>query len=134
MPVISKSYIQANSKKYRLLDIFNFCCFFPCIFYGARDHRKRSSIKYVRKIYQKINISYPLIRTPTCTYQRVNLYTCATAGHEPTAYFVTFNYFRRGSLHIHIENFVGWVGFEKACVIFCHGKMLKHNRIVSLSK
>ena len=28
-----------------------------------------SSIQYVRKIFRKTNISYPLIRTRTCAYQ-----------------------------------------------------------------
>ena len=30
-----------------------------------------SSIKYVSKIFQKTNISYPLIRTRTCAYNGV---------------------------------------------------------------
>ena len=34
-------------------------------------HRKGPSIKYVRKIFQKTNISNPLIRTRTREYQRV---------------------------------------------------------------
>ena len=33
--------------------------------------KKGSSIKYVRKIFQKTNISNPLIRTRTCVYQEV---------------------------------------------------------------
>ena len=33
--------------------------------------RKGSSIKYVRKIFQKTNISNPLIRIRTCAYQGV---------------------------------------------------------------
>ena len=32
---------------------------------------KGSSIKYVRKIFRKTNISKPLIRTGTCAYQGV---------------------------------------------------------------
>ena len=32
---------------------------------------KGSSMYYVRKIFRKTNISYPLIRTPSCTYQGV---------------------------------------------------------------
>ena len=31
----------------------------------------RSSVKYVRKIYRKTNISNPLIRTSACGYQEV---------------------------------------------------------------
>ena len=34
------------------------------------DHNKRLFILCVRKISQKTNISYRLIRTRTCTYQR----------------------------------------------------------------
>ena len=34
-------------------------------------HRKAPSIKYVRKIYRKINISLALIRARTCAYQGV---------------------------------------------------------------
>ena len=33
--------------------------------------KKESSIKYVRKIFQKTNISNPLIRIRTCAYQGV---------------------------------------------------------------
>ena len=35
------------------------------------DRIKGSSIKYVRKIFQKTNISIPLIRTRTCVYQGI---------------------------------------------------------------
>ena len=38
------------------------------------DRRKKhedSFIQYVRKIFRKNNISYPLIRTRTCTYKGV---------------------------------------------------------------
>ena len=45
-----------------------------CIFYmlkHVQDDLKGSSIKYVRKIFRKTNISNPLIHTRTCAYQRV---------------------------------------------------------------
>ena len=41
------------------------CSFRSC------DRTKGSSIKYVRKIFRKTNISNPLIRTRTCAYQGV---------------------------------------------------------------
>ena len=42
---------------------------------GQRPSPKQSilisSISYVRKIFRKTNISYPLIRTRSCAYQEV---------------------------------------------------------------
>ena len=42
---------------------------------GQRPSSKQSilisSISYVRKIFRKTNISYPLIRTRSCAYQEV---------------------------------------------------------------
>ena len=56
------------------------CCYYYCFIcvIGYRETEKLCvwqqlglSMKYVRKIFRKTNISNPLIRTRTCTYQKV---------------------------------------------------------------
>ena len=44
-------------------------CTYACV--CTRNMWKGTSIKYVRKIFRKTNISNPLIRTRTCAYQGV---------------------------------------------------------------
>ena len=51
------------------ISAFCLCFFWTCLTILLVN--MRSSIKYVRKIFRKTNISYPLIRTRRCAYQGV---------------------------------------------------------------